>query len=142
MLLGSVRYATPQTIIEKIYEWTRLKCRIQTSPERVVYFKEREIWWASIGANIGSEENGKNKLFERPVLILKKFYGGEVAWVVPATSKPRGGGYYFYSPSGEDPQTFILSQLRTISLKRLLRKQRSMPVEEFDLLREKIKNLL
>jgi hypothetical protein len=34
---------------------------------------EREIWWCSMGVNIGDEEDGKNELFERPVLILRKF---------------------------------------------------------------------
>lgn len=129
------------TILERIITWTKLKCRIQTAPIRRIYFKEREIWWASIGSNIGSEQNGKHERFGRPVLVLRRF-NENLIWAVPATSNPREGEYYFNSPSGEDPQTFILSQLRAISPKRLLRKQRSLPTEEFDLLHEKIKNLL
>lgn len=39
--------------------------------DRSLYFKERQIWWASIGQNIGVEANGKNKKYERPVIILK-----------------------------------------------------------------------
>ncbi len=37
------------------------------------FFKEREIWWVSIGINIGHEEDGKGEQYSRPVLILKKF---------------------------------------------------------------------
>ena len=36
-------------------------------------FNEREIWWCSVGLNIGYEIYGKNELFNRPVLIIKKF---------------------------------------------------------------------
>lgn len=129
------------TIIERIIEWTKLKCRIQATLEREVYFKERDIWWASIGANIGSEENGKNDLFERPVLILRKF-NEKLVWAIPATSKTHNSLYHFFSPSGEMPQTFVLSQLRVMSSKRLLRKQRIMPAQEFAQLREKIRVLL
>jgi hypothetical protein len=37
------------------------------------FYHEREIWWSSIGLNIGVETNGKSDHFERPVLIVKKF---------------------------------------------------------------------
>ena len=131
-----------QTLIEKFYEWTRLKCRIQTASERSVYFKEREIWWASIGANIGSEENGKNKLFERPVLILKKFYGGEVIWVVPMTSTERYGYYYSLTEFHGRRYSFLLPQIRAISPKRLVRKLRTLQEPEFVAVKSRLKNFL
>jgi len=55
--------------LKKFFDWTELKIKIH-SQERVFYFREREIWWTSLGLNIGFEQNGKNKRFERPVLIL------------------------------------------------------------------------
>jgi mRNA-degrading endonuclease toxin of MazEF toxin-antitoxin module len=128
-------------ILEKIIEWTKLKCRIQASAEKEVYFREREVWWASIGANIGSEQDGKYERFERPVLIFKKF-SENLAWVIPATSKAHAGTHYFRSPSAERPQTFMLMQLRAMSPKRLLRKQRSLPMDEFDDLRNRLKTLI
>lgn len=36
-------------------------------------FNEGEIWWCSIGMNIGVEIYGKGGRFTRPVLIFKKF---------------------------------------------------------------------
>ncbi len=59
-------------VIKKFIAWTKLKIKIYIS-ERVIYFREGEIWWASLGANIGYEEDGKNENFERPILIFKKF---------------------------------------------------------------------
>ncbi|MFA5871014.1 MAG: hypothetical protein WC842_03995 [Candidatus Paceibacterota bacterium] len=50
--------------------WNIQKKKINTR-EKVIFCNIREIWWCSLGVNIGSEEDGKNELFERPVLILK-----------------------------------------------------------------------
>jgi len=44
-----------QNKLTKFFEWTKLKIRIHIS-NRIIYFKEREIWWSSLGLNIGYEE--------------------------------------------------------------------------------------
>ena len=31
-------------------------------------FQEREIWWCSVGVNVGHEMDGKNQFYNRPVL--------------------------------------------------------------------------
>jgi mRNA interferase MazF len=38
-----------------------------------LFFHEREIWFCHLGANIGFEQDGKGKLFGRPVIIFRKF---------------------------------------------------------------------
>ena len=60
-----------EEIIRIFGSWTKLKIRLHVSEDEPVYFREKEIWWASLGANIGYEQDGKNDNFERPVLILK-----------------------------------------------------------------------
>lgn len=132
-----------QNLIDQIIEWTGLKCRLQAAPEGDVYFKEREIWRASIGANLGSEQNGKNELFDRPVLVLKKL-NDQMLWVVPMTTAEKRGLYYFPTACGKDQkrQTAALSQIRAISYKRLTRKQRVLPEEEFEAIRVRLRNLL
>ncbi|MGE5297636.1 MAG: type II toxin-antitoxin system PemK/MazF family toxin [Acidobacteriaceae bacterium] len=97
------------------------------------------MWWARIGANIGFEENGKNDRFERPILIVRKF-NKDMIWSVPLTSKDRDGEYYyrihqFFS-------TAILSQLRLISSKRLVRKMGIVGVEKFSKLSQKLFRLI
>lgn len=118
-------------------EWTKLKIRIHISPERELFFHEREIWWASLGINIGYEQDGKNETFERPILVIKKF-NRHVLWVLPLTSKEKTGVYYFPIEYQGEKSTIILSQLRLISSKRLIRKIRKLPASEF----KKIKNIL
>jgi mRNA-degrading endonuclease toxin of MazEF toxin-antitoxin module len=98
--------------------WNREKKRINdVSP---VFANEREIWWCSLGVNVGDEEDGKNMLFERPVLVLKKF-NARIVLAVPLTTKVKPNPYYF--PFAHDGMTFavILSQVRLVSTKRFTR---------------------
>ena len=84
-----------------------------------VYFHKGDVWYASIGKNIGDEEDGKNKNFERPVLITRKF-NNSIFIGVPLTSQDKKGKYYhkLISFSGS---TALLSQVRLFDAKRLLR---------------------
>jgi hypothetical protein len=53
-------------------EWNEEKKNFEKySPESLI-FHEREIWWCSLGVNLGDEQDGKNNLFERPVLVVRK----------------------------------------------------------------------
>lgn len=122
-------------------EWTKLKVRLHISDSINLYFKEREIWWASLGLNIGSEENGKNQYFERPVLILKKF-NDRLLLVVPSTSQDRIGSHYYQFEHEGKKYSFILSQMRTISSKRLIRKIRTFSEKDFENTKERINKLL
>jgi mRNA interferase MazF len=81
---------------------------------------EREIWWCSIGLNVGDEENGKNEKFERPVLIMKKF-NNKIAFALPLTSNGKGNKFYFKITFNNIESYLILSQLRLVSVKRLRR---------------------
>jgi len=94
-----------------------------------------------LGANIGFEQDGKHQSYERPVIILRKF-NKDVLWILPFTSKEKLGRYYFATEYVGEKSFIILSQLRIISSKRLIRKIRTIPKNEFLILREKIKNLL
>ena len=55
-------------------------------------FKEREIWWCSVGINIGHESDGKNELYHRPVLIIRKF-SKRLFWGIPTTSQNKLEGH-------------------------------------------------
>lgn len=88
--------------------------------QRSFYFHEQEIWWCSIGLNVGREEDGKNELFHRPVIILLKF-SSELFWALPVSSKHKQGKYYLSFTFFKRKQTALLSQLRVLSSKRLIR---------------------
>lgn len=128
-------------IIIKFVQWTKLKIKLHTNSKQAVYFNEREIWWASLGANIGFEQDGKHDYFERPILVLKKF-NQHVLWALPLTSKNKIGKHYYQFKHKGKKYSVILSQLRLISSKRLLRKIRTFPKDDFNKIQTGIKSLL
>lgn len=94
------------------------------------FFYEREVWWASVGINIGIESNGKNENFERPILIIKKF-NSDMVWILPMTSKKHTGYHYQKINHDSGISWVYLSQIKTISTKRLLRKIGMISESEF-----------
>lgn len=122
-------------------QWALLKPTIHFS-EQGLFPKRREIWWARVGQNIGVEMNGKADAFERPVLILRVF-NKDFVLVVPISSRIKGGRYYyaFKNLRGEE-NVVILSQIKSVSSKRLLRIIGEMPVDVFRTIIMKLKNML
>ncbi len=108
---------------------------------KIPYFYEREIWWCAIGLNVGFEQDGKNFNFERPIVVLKKF-NEYILWAIPLTSKQKVGKYYYAFNFRNTSNIAILSQLRLISSKRLLRKIGTIPERDFLEIKNIIKNLL
>jgi mRNA interferase MazF len=101
-------------------EWNDLKKSLDADTTDHL-FREREIWWCALGVNIGSEQDGKNKKFERPVLILRKISKDQL-WILPLTSKIVENEYRIITKSTGEMSQVVLSQIRTISSKRLLRR--------------------
>ena len=46
--------------LKEFDKWNELKKKLHNSEKpKKFYFREREIWWCSLGLNIGFEEDGK-----------------------------------------------------------------------------------
>jgi mRNA interferase MazF len=121
-----------KTDLIHIIDWTGVKARMQTLPMELDVFPYRkEIWWASLGQNIGVEINGKNDGFERPILVIKVFNAKSLL-VAPITSRVRHKKFIttFINQKGEINAVNI-SQMRSISTKRLRRKIGNMPEHDF-----------
>lgn len=101
-------------------KWNFLKKDINNN-NRTPYFHSREIWWCSLGLNIGEEIDGKNNNFERPVLIIK-VYNRKTLLILPLTSKNKNDKYHFNIESKQKTVYAKITQMRVISSKRLLRK--------------------
>jgi mRNA interferase MazF len=98
-------------------EWSSLKKSISVKNSLDKYH-EREIWWCSLGKNIGNEQDGKNNNFERPVLVLKK-WNKDFFIGIPMTTK---NYYKYFSDEENQGSYFMLTQVRVFSSKRLVRK--------------------
>jgi len=86
--------------------------------------------------------NGKNYNFERPVVIIKVF-NTKSSLVAPISSKIHIDQYLvpFINSFGEN-NVVNLSQLKTISSKRLLRLVGEIQSENFENIRDKIKDFI
>lgn len=126
--------------LENIFRWHKVKSKIQLS-KKEPYFIEREVWWLSLGVNIGYEEDGKNEKFERPVLILKKF-NQYLILVVPLSSKIKNNKYYFELILNGEFISALLFQFRIVSSKRLIRRIGIVDLDYFEKIKNKIKNII
>ncbi len=108
-----------------------------------LHFSETEIWWIAMGKNIGSEENGKNDDFERPVIIFRTF-GLDTLWVIPlTTSLPAIDPRREYEFVQDDTlQIADLAQLRLVSSKRLLRLKGKVKHDDFQNIRKLLRDLM
>ncbi len=103
-------------------EWHKKKSDIEHNNDTRVFFHEREVWWCSLGANVGFEQDGKGGKFARPVLVFKKF-NKEVFWALPLSTRIKKGKFYANVDLRDDiPRVAIVSQLRLIDGKRLIDK--------------------
>ena len=122
-------------------QWNEEKKNLEAVGHDSLPFHEREIWWCSIGINLGDEQDGKNELFERPVLIVKKF-NNRVAWILPMSTKEKTGIYYYNLKHDGKVFSIILSQIRLLSVKRLRRFVRKISPSQFSAIKEKLINFL
>lgn len=115
--------------INSILDWSKRKIGIHHA-DRILYFSEQEIWWASIGENVGSEENGKHHNFERPVLVLRKF-NKDLFWGLPITTAIKRERWYYSFLFHGGLRSLMLTQIRAMSARRLVRKMGKMDEADF-----------
>lgn len=143
-----------KSILAEFVKWIKVKVKVHLKDNILLSYKEREVWWANFGLNVGSEQNGKHENFERPVLVLRKF-GHGLFWAVPLTTKDKDNAYrmsilykeYFENIIGDMIITekngfLVLNQMRAISSKRLIRKLGVVEEENYLMIREKIRSLI
>ena len=122
-------------------EWNSLKKQAHDRPD-APFYHEREVWWCTLGVNIGSEQDGSAKEFRRPVLILKGF-GRNTCLVIPLTTSTR---VHPLRPTvgtvGGEVAHALLSQMRVIDTKRLVRKIEYLDQEIFERIRKTAKGML
>lgn len=117
-------------------KWNAIKKRIDAQSDIDTLFpKEGWVWMCSVGANIGYEQDGAGEVFERPVLVVKKF-NNKMFWVVPLSSKQKKFDFYynFTDPHGRKSSA-IIAQLRLVSAKRFIRDMYQMSDADFTAIR-------
>jgi mRNA interferase MazF len=113
--------------MKRFLEWIGLKERLHESAHQPPLFKEGEIWWCSIGENIGNEINGKGDRFTRPIFILRK-YDRYSFLGLPLTTKEKTGTWYCPVKFLGKKQTIVLMQGRSFDHRRLKEKMGELEI--------------
>lgn len=121
--------------------WAIVKKQIHIKELRVP-FKERDVWWCKLGANVGDEQDGKGNLFLRPILILKKF-SKRVFIGLPFSTIIKENKYFYHKfESKGKTQSVIISQIRFLDSKRLANRMGVVNEADFLTIKEKTKHLI
>jgi mRNA interferase MazF len=124
--------------MEKDFDgWNVEKQTLHANPAGI-FCHPREIWWCALGVNIGSEQDGTGKNFDRPIIVIRGF-NKDIFFGAALTGRKKQGKFYFPIGLIENREaSVILSQIRIIDTKRLIRKMATMDEELF----QKLKNAL
>ena len=122
--------------------WNEEKKQTHDNENYRPLYREREVRWCRLGANIGFEQDGTGKDFSRPVLILKGF-SRHVCLIIPLTTSKKKNPYHFpIGDIGDRKASAIISQLRLIDTRRLDQQIGVIGKEIFEQIRKAVKDLL
>jgi len=128
--------------MQKDFDEWNLKKKLTERTIKEINFYEREVWWYIAGLNIGVEVDGKHEFFLRPCVVVRKF-NKDMLLIVPSTTQDKTNKYY-YKIGGKTDKTYniCLSQVRTISSKRLFRKIDTINALDYKMLLNKIGDMV
>jgi mRNA-degrading endonuclease toxin of MazEF toxin-antitoxin module len=122
----------PKTQHIKDFDLWNTQKKLLSETETSPFFKERQVWFCSLGVNIGDEEDGKGTQHERPVLVVKKF-NNSIFLALPLSTKLKPNNKFYYKTSVKNRDVSVLiSQIRILDAKRLKRKVCFIEKSEFN----------
>lgn len=127
-------------MIKDFNNWNEIKKDLDIN-NRDLLFKETEIWWCSVGLNIGVESCGKGETFRRPVLILKKLSGYSFIGI-PLSSQIKTGTWFADVQINGVKQCVLLYQIKMFSKSRLQRRFATLDTNDYNKVKEKLDLLL
>jgi mRNA interferase MazF len=123
-------------------KWNEIKKETDRKilPEEFFFYK-REIWWCSIGVNVGREQDGHGDDFERPVLIFRVL-SPDTFIAMPLSTKKRLEKFQAVVSHGHVRGFALLDQIRVFDAKRLRRKVGTINSDEFAVIKEKLRTII
>lgn len=135
------------TINYKDYEkWMNVKSTIQTyavDAKDPIGYREGDIFWTSIGENVGFEEDGKGERYLRPVLIISGI-SRTLFLGAPLSTTSKNGKFYCHITVRGVPNIIMFNQIRVFDSSRIKGGKRLFHINKTELLRikEALKNLI
>ena len=127
--------------IKDFDSWNTRKKAIHNSGENKFYHP-RDIWWCSLGANVGFEQDGTGVIKTRPVVIISGF-SKNVCLIIPLTTSQKDNRYYLKIGKIKNKEaSAIVSQIRLIDTKRLVKKMEVINKNKFEEIRKAVRDLI
>lgn len=127
------------SILKDFDGWIVKKKETHYSMSLPPQFKERDIWWVSVGVNVGFEEDGKNGNYVRPVLVVKKF-NRDLFLGAPMSTKLKDNKYYVKVTVKGETVSVLTSQIRVFSPKRMWNKLAELDENDFGVVLTEVGN--
>lgn len=126
---------------ENFDNWNEQKKIIDTYELRDFNIHVREIWWCSLGVNIGSEQNGVGEYFERPVLVLRRL-SATTFLVLPLSTKKKLEDFQYEITTNNTVGYVLLDQIRVVDKRRFMRMVEYLNKADFENVLQKFIGLL
>jgi mRNA-degrading endonuclease toxin of MazEF toxin-antitoxin module len=135
-------YCVAIGMIKKDFDaWNEIKKDIDDFGKSKFY-NVRELWWCTLGLNVGSEQDGSGDNCRRPVLVLRGL-SADTCLIVPLTTSAHKHPMRPSIGTVEDKEAHaLLSQMRVIDTKRLVRKIGRLDKNIFKNIRKAAKDML
>ena len=118
-----------------IPKWCKLKTALWDKQDKII-FKQSDIWWCSLGVNLGEEIFGKGEKFTRPVLIFRKFTSNSFLGL-PITKNEKQGSWFVEITIHREKRWVMLNQARVLDKKRLTNRIGALDDVDFNNVRKR-----
>jgi mRNA interferase MazF len=116
--------------IQELQNWLSYSTKLSIHNNQPPFIDEGQIWWCHVGENLGTEINGKNLTFTRPIIVYKKL-SRYTYLVIPCSTKIKEGSWYVRFFHNKIEQVAVLSQIRVIDYRRFFNKIGDMDKKDF-----------
>jgi mRNA-degrading endonuclease toxin of MazEF toxin-antitoxin module len=117
-----------------LLDWWKLSFLLWHKQSKTI-FHEGEVWWCSVGLNIGEEVYGKGINFARPVLVFKKLTKNSFL-ALPFTGSEKKGNWYVPIQLPNRKSSIMLNQIRVVDKKRLRSRMTILDISDFLLIKK------
>jgi len=121
--------------LQALENWCKLKIALWNKQNGIV-FKQKDVWWCSLGMNLGEEMFGKGTRFTRPVLIFRKFTSNSFLGL-PLTKQEKHGSWYAEITIHGKKNWVMLNQARVLDKKRLTNRIAALDNGDFQMVKER-----
>lgn len=126
--------------IKNFQDWFSLKPKLDENNHRPPFVSERDLWWAHLGENIGTEISGKSNRYTRPVIVFKKL-SNYTFLIIPTSTKIKSGSWFASFAHKNTNMIACLHQIKVIDYRRLQNKIGRIDIKDFKQIKSQFKKL-